>query len=156
MGYGPAMPTIYDELRASHERQRELCRSMTNGRLSPQRRREAFGELAVELDAHAAAEERFLYVPMMMVDAGLSVSRHAVAEHHEIEELTGEVRGVDPASDDFRTQTKALAHLLRHHLDEEEQGFFQLSGRLLSTAEKNQLRKHYLADYERLKAELSA
>lgn len=147
------MPTIYDALRASHARQRELCRSMTNGRASPSRRRASFADLAIELDAHAAAEERFLYVPMMMLDAGLSVSRHALSEHHEIEELADEVRGLDPASDDFRTQTKELAHLVRHHLDEEEQGFFQLSGRLLSTAEKTQLRQRYLADYERLKAD---
>lgn len=147
------MPTIYDELRASHERQRAMCRSMSLGRSSPARRRAVFAELAVELEAHAAAEERYLYVPMLMLDAGLSVSRHALSEHHEIEELVDETRGLDPASDDFRTKAKELAHLVRHHLDEEEHGFFQLSGRLLTAVQKRELRKLYIADYERLKAD---
>jgi len=145
------MPTIYDELRASHEAQRHLCRSMSNARSSPRHRKEAFAELAVELEAHAAAEERYLYVPMLMLDGGLSVSRHALSEHHEIEEMVDETRGVDPESTDFRSGTAELAHLVRHHLDEEEHGFFQLSGRLLTAAQKVDLRVSYLADYERMK-----
>ena len=147
------MPTIYDELRASHERQRALCRSMSASRSAPAKRRQAFLELAIELDAHAAAEERFLYVPMLMLDGGLSVSRHAMSEHHEIEEMVEETRGVNPETETFHTQAQDLGHLVRHHLKEEEQGFFQLSGRLLSAPQKADLRKRYLTDYERLKAQ---
>ena len=50
-------------------------------------RKQLFKNLKVELEAHAAAEEHFLYSPMMMEDAGLSVSRHALSEHHKMEEL---------------------------------------------------------------------
>ena len=150
------MATIYDELRASHERQRALCRSMILSRSSPQRRRDTFAALAVELEAHAAAEERYLYVPMLMLDGGLSVSRHALSEHHEIEELVDETRGVDPSCDEFADRAKELAHLVRHHLDEEEHGFFQLSGRLLTAAQKADLRRRYVADYERMKADQPA
>jgi len=44
-------------------------------------------QLKVELMAHAAAEERFLYVPLLMEDGGLDASRHALHEHHQIDEL---------------------------------------------------------------------
>lgn len=143
---------LYDALRQSHEIQRTLCRSMTSGRARPERRLDAFRQLAVELAAHAAAEERYLYVPMLMDDGGLAVSRHALAEHHELDELVEELRGVEPDTDEFAEGARALSHEVHHHLKEEEGGFFQLSGRLLSATAKRDLAKRYIADYERLKA----
>src|SRR5690606_27992052 len=77
--------TIFDDLRASHEVQRALARRMTHGRAGADRRRAAFLALAHELDAHATAEERHLYVPLLLDDAGLRVSRHALADHHKAE-----------------------------------------------------------------------
>ena len=47
------------------------------------------------------AEERHLYVPLLMDDAGLSVSRHALADHHKAEELVEQFRGVETATDQF-------------------------------------------------------
>lgn len=144
---------LYEALRESHEIQRRLCRTLTSGRARPDTRLAAFRELAVELAAHAAAEERFLYVPMLMDDAGLAVSRHALAEHHELDELVEALRGVDPATDEFAERARQLSHEVTHHLREEERGFFQLSGRILSAAAKRDLAQRYVADYERLKAE---
>src|SRR6478609_12104493 len=101
--------TIFDDLRASHEIQRSLARSMTHGRASAGNRRAAFLALAHELDAHATAEERHLYVPLLMDDAGLSVTRHALADHHKIEEWVEQLRGVDPTSDQFAELAKHLS-----------------------------------------------
>lgn len=143
---------LYDELRASHEIQRSLCRTLTGSR-TPELRREAFRALDVELAAHAAAEERYLYVPMLMHDAGLTVSRHALSEHHEAEEMVEELRGLDPSGAAWRAKARELAHRVRHHLDEEERSFFQLSGRILSNTQKARLAGQYRRDYERLKRE---
>ncbi len=74
---------------------------MTHGRASADRRRAAFLALANELDAHATAEERHLYVPLLMIDAGLTVSRHALADHHKAEKVVEQLRGVDPTTDHF-------------------------------------------------------
>jgi hypothetical protein len=41
--------TLFDDLRASHEVQRSLARTLTNGRASAERRRAAFLALANEL-----------------------------------------------------------------------------------------------------------
>lgn len=142
--------TIFDDLRASHEVQRALTRTMTNGRASARRRRAAFLALANELDAHATAEERHLYVPLLMDDAGLSVSRHALADHHKAEKLVGELRGVDPDTDQFTALAKELSAEVRDHLDEEEHGTFQLAGKLLSTTRQNQLAREYRAEYAKL------
>ena len=101
--------TIFDDLRASHEIQRSLARTMTHGRASADNRRAAFLALAHELDAHATAEERHFYVPLLMNDAGLSVSRHALADHHKAEKLVEQLRGVDPTTDRFGELAKQLS-----------------------------------------------
>lgn len=139
--------TIFDDLRASHEIQRSLARTLTHGRSSAETRRAAFLALARELDAHAAAEERHLYVPLLMDDAGLHVSRHALADHHKADKLVDQLRGVDPTTDLFDDLAKDLAAEVRDHLDEEEHGTFQLAGKLLSKTRQQQLAKDYRAEY---------
>ena len=120
---------------------------MTHGRVSPADRRAAFLALAHELDAHATAEERHFYVPLLMSDAGLSVSRHALADHHKAEKLVEQLRGVDPTTDQFRAQAKELSAEVRDHLDEEEHGTFQLAGKILSKTRQNELARAYEAEY---------
>jgi hypothetical protein len=141
--------TIFEDLRASHEVQRSLARSMTHARASAERRRAAFLALAKELDAHATAEERHLYVPLLMDDAGLSVSRHALADHHKMEDLADQLRGVDPTSEQFAELASELAAEVREHLEEEEHGTFQLAGKLLSRSRQRELAREYRAEYTR-------
>lgn len=146
---------IYEALRDSHEAQRQLCKELMASAPDVNARKQLFKTLKVELEAHAAAEERFLYIPIMMEDAGLSVSRHALAEHHEMEELMEELTTNDPTAQGWLNRAKALCDKVNHHLDEEEKVFFQLSGKILSDAQKTQLAKAYVADYERLKIKYS-
>ena len=75
---------------------------MTHGRASGENRRARFLALANEIDVDATAEERHFYVPLLMDDAGLSVSRHALADHHKAEKLVEQLRGVDPTTDRVR------------------------------------------------------
>ena len=139
--------TIFDDLRASHEVQRSYARQMTHGRASADNRRAAFLALAHELDAHATAEERHLYVPLLLDDAGLSVSRHALADHHKAEKLVEQLRGVDPTTDHFVGLAKELSAEVRDHLDEEEHGTFQLAGKLITKAQQKVLASQYRAEY---------
>jgi hemerythrin-like domain-containing protein len=118
-----------------------------------------FLQLKVELMAHAAAEERLLYVPLLMEDGGLDASRHALHEHHEVDELLDELSVRNKKQDGWIATAKTLSFKVRHHLKEEESKFFQLAGRLLSETKKQQLarkyrqeivrmRRHYAAEYE--------
>lgn len=141
--------TIFEALRASHEVQRSLVRTMTHGNATPEHRREAFLALARELDAHATAEERHLYVPLLMQDAGLKASRHALADHHKAEKAVEELRGVDPTTDRFHELALVLSDEVRDHLDEEEHGTFQLAGKLLSKTDQRHLANEYLTEYEK-------
>jgi hypothetical protein len=78
---------IFDAILESHDLQRDLCRKLTASRGDVGARELLFLQLEVELMAHAAAEERNLYVLLLMTDGGLDASRHALHEHHEIDEL---------------------------------------------------------------------
>ena len=78
---------IFNAIRDSHDLQRDLCRKLTASRRDVAARQVLFLQLKVELMAHAAAEERHVYVPLLMADGGLDASRHALHEHHEIDEL---------------------------------------------------------------------
>ncbi len=144
------MPTIFDALRESHEAQRSLCRKLLRSPPHSERRIDVFTALRIELAAHAAAEERFLYVPVLMHDAGLHVSRHAQHEHHEIDELVEELQVNDHNGRGWMATAKKLSHEVHHHLREEETKFFQVSGRILTATQKVRLTNQYRRDYARM------
>jgi hypothetical protein len=65
------MENIYEALRESHELRRKLCRQLMRIKPGTSRAIETFRALRIELAAHAAAEERYLYAPILMDDRGL-------------------------------------------------------------------------------------
>lgn len=150
---------IFDAIRESHDLQRDLCRKLTASRGDMAAREVLFLQLKVELMAHAAAEERFLYVHLLMEDGGLDASRHALHEHHEVDELLDDLSVRNKKQEGWIATAKQLSFKVRHHLKEEETKFFHVAGRLLSEAKKQQLarqytreivrmRKHYAAEYK--------
>ncbi|WP_082536179.1 MULTISPECIES: hemerythrin domain-containing protein [unclassified Roseateles] len=150
---------IFDAIRESHDLQRDLCRKLTASRGDMAVRQLLFLQLKVELMAHAAAEERYLYVPLLMEDGGLDASRHALHEHHQVDELLEDLSVRDKQQDGWIATAKQLSFKVRHHLKEEEAKFFHVAGRLLSDTKKQQLagkytreivrmRKHYAAEYQ--------
>ena len=158
---------IFDAIRESHDLQRDLCRKLTASRGDMAARQLLFLQLKVELMAHAAAEERHLYVPLLMENGGLDASRHALHEHHEIDELLDDLSVRNKKQAGWIATAKKLSFKVRHHLKEEESKFFQVAGRLLSETKKTQLarkykqeivrmRRHYGAEYEKVAIEASS
>ena len=148
--------TIYDALRESHETQRSLCRRLLRSKSGTRERLDLFTALRIELAAHAAAEERFLYAPILMDDRGLDASRHALHEHHQIDELIEDLQSLDPRYAAWLKKARELSEKVHHHLREEEKKFFQLSGKILSAAQKQKAAKAYRRDYARMLAKLRA
>ena len=149
--------TIYDALRESHALPRALCtRFVRTGAGHAAGRLDCLRELKLELAAHAAAEERFLYAPILMADAGLDIARHALSEHHEIDELIEQLEQLAADGAAWGEKAKELAHQVRHHLKEEETRFFQGSGKILRERQKTQLAARYQRDYLRMKRVLAA
>lgn len=146
---------LYDALRESHQLQRSLLRKLLRSKPGTQDRISLLTQVRIELAAHEAAEERFLYVPMLMDDMGLSSSRHALHEHHQIDELVEDVQKLDPAEAAWIDKARELSKKVHHHLSEEEKKFFQVSGKVLSQAQKLKSARGYRRDYARMQRLLS-
>ncbi|MFT3762873.1 MAG: hemerythrin domain-containing protein [Pseudoxanthomonas sp.] len=144
---------IYEALRESHEIQRSLCRRLLRSSRG-EKRIALFTDLRIELAAHAAAEERFLYAPILLADAGLDASRHALHEHHEVDEIIEDMQVADKTGAGWMAKARKLSEKVHHHLREEEKKFFQVSGKILSKAQKHRLARQYRRDYARMLAAL--
>lgn len=142
---------IFEALRQSHEKQRELSEKLIQTSGDTAERRELFDLLKNELFAHSVGEDRYLYIPLMMTDAGLNITRHALAEHHEIDELLEQLTDMEFSSTGWLAIAKKLSETVHHHLHEEEHGFFQQAGKILEDKQKESLAKQYLAEYKKYK-----
>lgn len=147
------MTTIFEALRADHETQRRLVDRLVETTGDSDERRDVFGELRIELAAHAAAEERYFYVPLIEHDLTQQKARHSIAEHHELDELVEQLAGYEFGASRWLTTAKQLHHRLHHHLDEEEQQIFQQAGKALSDDDKTALATRYTSEMSRQRAD---
>src|SRR5690606_26672050 len=125
-----AYMNIFEALRQSHDLQRDLAAQLLQTSGDTPERTHLFQNYKIVLTAHATAEERHFYVPIMDDDSGVETARHGIAEHHEIDELIEQVEKADPSSPSWLATARKLADKVHHHLDEEEQRFFQLAGKI--------------------------
>ncbi|MDD1965856.1 hemerythrin domain-containing protein [Pseudomonas putida] len=144
---------IFEALRESHDRQRGYADALIQTHGESEARVEAYKQLKAELQAHETAEERFFYVPLMKFDNGVDLSRHAISEHHEMDELMEELDETDMSSPAWLVTAKKLSEKVHHHLKEEEQKFFQMAGKLLDDTQKEKLAGSYVKEYEEQLAE---
>ncbi len=81
------MTTIFEALREDHDKQRRLIEKLVETEGASDDRKELWEQLSAQLTAHAAAEERYFYVPLMEVDLTQDQARHSVAEHKELDDF---------------------------------------------------------------------
>lgn len=141
------MTTIFEALRASHDRQRAYADALIQTSGASTERAEAYQVLKAELQAHETAEERFFYIPLMEHDLGIDLSRHAISEHHQMDEMMEELDETEMSSPSWLATAKKLSEKVHHHLKEEEQKFFQSAGKLLSDEQKHTLAQGYEREY---------
>lgn len=144
---------IFEALRESHERQRGYADALVQTHGDSQERADAYKQLKAELQAHETAEERHFYIPLMKLDNGVDLSRHAISEHHEMDEMMEELDETEMSSPAWLATAKKLSEKVHHHLKEEENKFFQMAGKLLDEQQKEKLAGEYVKEYEEQLAE---
>ncbi len=130
---------VFEAIRRDHNRQRNLVDALIQTHGDSHRRHQIFQQLKDELEAHAVAEERAFYVPLIEDDLTQEKARHSIAEHHELDELLEELSEMDFSSAGWLVRAKELRERVLHHLAEEEQEVFQLAGKALSDDQKEKL-----------------
>jgi len=147
---------IFDALLTSHRTQRDLCARLLADIGEAQARQKTFEELKAELAVHATAEERAFYVPLIEHDGTVDLARHAIAEHHEMDEMVEALDETEAGSAEYLEAVGKLVHRVGHHLDEEEQKFFDQARRILPPERQQELGALYLEEHQRLQAKEEA
>ena len=123
---------IFEALRLSHDTQRGLATQLLETQGDSPRRSALFKDLKNELQAHAAAEERCFYGPLIYHDETMGQARHGMAEHHEMDEMIDQLNKTEMSSPAWIAQFRHLHDKVYHHLKDEESAIFQLAGKSLS------------------------
>ena len=152
IGNGSRM-TIFEAIRDDHDTQRTLIDLVVETEGASDGREELWAKLKVELEAHAAAEERYFYVPLMEHDVTQDAARHSVAEHKELDDFVEQLEGYDMAGPQWVQTARELRERLLHHLAEEESEVFPVAGRVIDDDEKERLAGEYTSDMERRRSE---
>ena len=134
---------IFEALRKDHEKQRLLLKILAETSGDTAARREYFQELKDQLESHAVAEERHFYSHMLENDETVELTRHGIAEHHEIDELIEKLDETEMSSPAWLHYLKSLQEKVEHHLADEEQEFFQVAGKVLNERQKEKLADGY-------------
>ncbi|WP_158972478.1 hemerythrin domain-containing protein [Paraglaciecola sp. L3A3] len=134
---------IFTALRSDHDKQRFLMKILVDTSGDSASRRDFFAELKIQLADHATAEERYFYAPLLKSDNTVQLTRHGIAEHHEIDELVEDLEQTAMTAPEWLKTMKALQHKVLHHIDEEEREFFQQAGKVLSPTQKIELAAEY-------------
>ncbi len=143
------MTTIFEALRDDHETQRTLGDLLLKTEGESEGRKELFEKLSAQLAAHAAAEERYFYVPLMEQDLTQEHARHSISEHKELDDFIERLEAYDMSSSQWLVTARELIDRLTHHLDEEEREIFPVAGKALTDRQKSDLAGEYRADMER-------
>jgi len=143
------METIFEALRSDHSAQRELVAKLTSTTGASDDRAALFQELKAQLSAHAGAEERYFYNPLLEHDVSQTHARHSVAEHKEIDDFVEKLESTDMSSSQWLLSARELEDRLIHHLDEEELEIFPVAGKALADGSKAELARLYTEDMTR-------
>ena len=132
---------IYADLKADHDRHRELIAKIEDTSRKDEERKLLFEELRKELQAHAAAEEEALYSVMLAHPELRDEARHSVSEHKEVDDLLGELTDRDPSSLFWMGKFKSMRERYLHHIEEEEEEMFPAATKELSEQQEAQIAK---------------
>lgn len=134
---------IYQDLKADHDRQRDMLEQL--GKLSgdTKQRQALFEKFRLALESHAAAEEESLYAVMLGNPDLRDDARHSVSEHKEVDDLLGEMLQLDFASDEWEEKFYHMRRRYEHHITEEDEEMFPAAAKQLDTATEDRLAEVY-------------
>lgn len=124
------MPTIYDVLKADHEKVLGLLDKLIDAETQDSKTKEKWiAMVRDELIPHARAEEAVLYNSIRDVQGAKEVVAHAYTEHLEAEALLRSLQVTGAVGIKWAEGAKKLKEAIAHHVAEEE-------GRVFSAAKK--------------------
>ena len=149
------MATIFDSLRLDHDDQRSLLERLDATEGDTKERRDLFARLRIELEAHAAIEERVFYSELLGQKESRKQAAHSIGEHEEQRDALQELSEIEFSSPGWLASFRKLKHRVEHHVGEEEREIFPLAGRVLGDEEKRRMAGRFDREKKRAVAERS-
>ncbi len=110
----------HDEVRRLFEQFRS-AQDASNGQLM----RETADKIFAELEVHTTIEEEIFYPAARGKDEDIDETLdESLQEHHVVDVLMEEMRGIDSGSDEWVAKMTVLIENVEHHAEEEEQDLF--------------------------------
>ncbi|APE28928.1 hemerythrin domain-containing protein [Aurantiacibacter gangjinensis] len=131
---------IFARLKEDHEDHREILDKLAETSGDSEERQELFEKFTLDVKSHAAAEEQALYSTMLRKPKATDMTRHSVAEHHELNEMLNDLAATDMSSSAWLEKFKKLDHEYRHHINEEEEDHFPDFEKLLTEEDREHMR----------------
>ena len=110
-------------------------------------------KIFTELEVHTKIEEQIFYPAITELDEEIhDLVTEGLEEHHVVDSLMEEVRGLTPADEHWAAKIKVLIENVEHHADEEEEELFPLVGKAMDGNARSELGQRL----EAMKAQLGA
>jgi hemerythrin-like domain-containing protein len=87
-------------------------------------RTELFAKLKEEMLIHERIEEEIFYPALKEHPKAKEIVLEGYEEHHVVDEIMGELEGLDPTDEAFGPKAKVMAENIEHHIEEEEGEMF--------------------------------
>lgn len=130
---------IYDRIKKDHESARAVIKEIKATEAGDAGSRTLlFDHFKLDMWAHHKVEEAVFYSYLRSGEAMFSVAIEAINEHHMANGMIEELDTFPVDSEEWLVKFKAVCELIEHHMDEEEDEFFEKARKILddATAEK--------------------
>lgn len=140
------MPTIYQTLKADHDKHRDLLKKLAATKGDSEERRKLWQTFYYDVSAHAAAEELSFYSKLIAESDGQPEGRHSVAEHHELDEMIQGLNEMDFSSPGWLARFRTLKERYEHHIEEEEEEIFPKAMEVIGGDSKGKVASEFTAE----------
>ena len=121
-------------LKTDHDRVKELFKEYSElGERAHKSKQQLADQIFHELEIHSQLEEQIFY-PAVRSATGHEVQEvvaEGIEEHHVVDLLIEEIRGLSPEDEAFDAKMKVLCENVEHHIEEEEGEMFPGARRCL-------------------------
>jgi hypothetical protein len=141
-------------LKKDHDEQRELTQKFKQSESSEWGH--LFQQIRKELKPHVEGEEASVFL-RLKEDSNKEIrleTLEKLQEHHVMEILLEEARGMDPKSEDFWAKVKVMLEINDHHIEEEEEETFQAMAKQFSKDELDLLFEKFQSAKESAKKQI--
>jgi hemerythrin superfamily protein len=118
-------------LKKDHETVKELFKEFESKKEQAQAAQRIFEQVAREITVHATIEEELFYPELRDYKETHEIVLEAVEEHHVVEQLIEELRGMSAGDEEFAAKFTVLQENVEHHVKEEEGTFFPKAEKIL-------------------------